>query len=101
MTSPRNARTPFGVGSLLASLAVAAALTACGTKQDVVGPPAAKPFTLMLDFFPNADHAAIYQAISRGDLRRRRPRRPPRGPGGPLPAAQAARRREGRHGDLR
>ncbi len=66
MTSPRNARTPFGVGSLLASLAVAAALTACGTKQDVVGPPAAKPFTLMLDFFPNADHAAIYQAISRG-----------------------------------
>jgi len=28
-----------------------------------------KPFTLMLDFFPNADHAAIYTAIADGNFR--------------------------------
>ena len=31
--------------------------------------PAAKPFTVMLDFFPNADHAALYSAIANGDFR--------------------------------
>ena len=45
------------------------ALSACGTKQDTITTPAAKRFTLMLDFFPNADHAALYAAISHGDFR--------------------------------
>jgi putative hydroxymethylpyrimidine transport system substrate-binding protein len=45
------------------------ALTACGSKKDVIAPGAAKPFTLLLDFFPNADHAAIYAAIAHGDFR--------------------------------
>jgi putative hydroxymethylpyrimidine transport system substrate-binding protein len=45
------------------------ALTGCGTKQDALSAPAAKPFTVMLDFFPNADHAALYSAIARGDFR--------------------------------
>ncbi len=31
--------------------------------------PGVKPFTVMLDFFPNADHAALYSAISGGEFR--------------------------------
>jgi putative hydroxymethylpyrimidine transport system substrate-binding protein len=45
------------------------ALSACGSKQDVLSATKTKPFTLMLDFFPNADHAALYTAIDRGDFR--------------------------------
>jgi putative hydroxymethylpyrimidine transport system substrate-binding protein len=50
-------------------LACALALAGCGTKQDVTSAPAVKPFTVMLDFFPNADHAALYSAIAHGDFR--------------------------------
>jgi putative hydroxymethylpyrimidine transport system substrate-binding protein len=50
-------------------LACALALAACGTKQDTISAPRAKRFTVMLDFFPNADHAALYSAIARGDFR--------------------------------
>jgi putative hydroxymethylpyrimidine transport system substrate-binding protein len=53
----------------LAGIACALALAACGTKQDRVSVPAAKRFTVMLDFFPNADHAALYSAIAHGDFR--------------------------------
>jgi len=49
-------------------LACALALAACGTKQDTISAPRAKRFTVMLDFFPNADHAALYSAIARGDF---------------------------------
>jgi putative hydroxymethylpyrimidine transport system substrate-binding protein len=54
-----------------AAIAVGCALTvsACGSKQDVTSPPAVKPFTVMLDFFPNADHAALYSAIAGGEFR--------------------------------
>jgi putative hydroxymethylpyrimidine transport system substrate-binding protein len=52
-----------------ACLAVAVALSACGAKQDVLAAPATKPFTVILDFFPNADHAALYSAIAHGDFR--------------------------------
>jgi putative hydroxymethylpyrimidine transport system substrate-binding protein len=44
-------------------------LSACGTKQDTITAPAPKHFTVLLDFFPNADHAALYSAIARGDFR--------------------------------
>jgi putative hydroxymethylpyrimidine transport system substrate-binding protein len=56
---------------LLAALALvtALALAGCGTKKDVIAPGATRPFTVMLDFFPNADHAALYSAISHGDFR--------------------------------
>jgi putative hydroxymethylpyrimidine transport system substrate-binding protein len=47
----------------------ALAVSACGSKSDVTSPGAARPFNLMLDFFPNADHAAIYAAIANGDFR--------------------------------
>jgi putative hydroxymethylpyrimidine transport system substrate-binding protein len=55
----------------LALLAAAATLLAgCGTKKETTNPPGAAPLTLMLDFFPNADHAGLYAAQARGDFRR-------------------------------
>jgi putative hydroxymethylpyrimidine transport system substrate-binding protein len=54
-------------------LAVLATLTlvisACGAKQDTVSAARTKPFTVMLDWFPNADHAPLYSAIAGGDFR--------------------------------
>ncbi len=57
--------------ALASVLAVSAALilSACGAKQDVVSTSNTKSFTVMLDWFPNADHAALYSAISHGDFR--------------------------------
>ncbi len=52
--------------ALLLAVALGLALSACGTKQDTLTAPATKPFTVMLDWFPNADHAPIYTAISHG-----------------------------------
>ena len=54
---------------LAACLGCVLCLAACGTKEDVLSAPSAKRFTVMLDWFPNADHAALYSAISRGDFR--------------------------------
>jgi putative hydroxymethylpyrimidine transport system substrate-binding protein len=56
------------VAVLLAGVACVA-LGACGSKQDTLGAASAKPFTVMLDWFPNADHAALYSAIAAGDFR--------------------------------
>jgi putative hydroxymethylpyrimidine transport system substrate-binding protein len=50
-------------------LSVALALSACGAKQDVISTSGTKPFTVMLDWFPNADHAALYSAIAHEDFR--------------------------------
>ena len=49
-------------------LAVAAllVLASCGGVQNTISPGAPRPYTLMLDFFPNADHAPIYEALARG-----------------------------------
>jgi putative hydroxymethylpyrimidine transport system substrate-binding protein len=66
-------RVPFTVrrrivpALLAGSLAVA--LSACGTKQDALSAPSTKSFTVMLDWFPNADHAALYSAIANGNFR--------------------------------
>jgi putative hydroxymethylpyrimidine transport system substrate-binding protein len=57
------------VVSIVAVIACALAISACGTKQDVTSAPALRPFTVMLDWFPNADHAALYSAIAGGDFR--------------------------------
>jgi putative hydroxymethylpyrimidine transport system substrate-binding protein len=54
---------------LLLLLPCLLALAACGSKQDTLSAPATKPFTVMLDFFPNADHAAIYSAMANGDFK--------------------------------
>jgi putative hydroxymethylpyrimidine transport system substrate-binding protein len=57
------------IAAVLLTLATAVALSACGAKQDVTSAANTKPFTVMLDFFPNADHAALYSAIAHGDFR--------------------------------
>jgi len=44
------------------------ALSACGEKKDPTGTPGAEKLSLMLDFFPNADHAGIYEAIGNGEF---------------------------------
>jgi putative hydroxymethylpyrimidine transport system substrate-binding protein len=44
-------------------------MSACGAKQDVVSAAKTKPFAVMLDWFPNADHAALYTAMDRGYFR--------------------------------
>lgn len=57
------------IQTLLALACCALALSACGSKKDVVSARTAKPFTVMLDFFPNADHAPLYEAMARGYFR--------------------------------
>jgi putative hydroxymethylpyrimidine transport system substrate-binding protein len=53
---------------LLAALAALALLvaTGCGEKKDVLEPKGSKNLELLLDFFPNADHAGIYAAQKDG-----------------------------------
>jgi putative hydroxymethylpyrimidine transport system substrate-binding protein len=53
---------------LLAALAVLVLLVAagCGEKKDVLQPKGSKDLELLLDFFPNADHAGIYAAQADG-----------------------------------
>jgi putative hydroxymethylpyrimidine transport system substrate-binding protein len=55
---------------LLVALACAAALllAACGEKDEVLQPTGSKHVELMLDYFPNADHAGIYAAQAGGDF---------------------------------
>jgi putative hydroxymethylpyrimidine transport system substrate-binding protein len=59
------------------------ALAGCGEKVDVLRPSTDRQFQLMLDYFPNADHAPIYDAQARGyfkqaglDLKIRQPADP-------------------------
>ena len=63
---PRRARTLLCAG---ACLGAALCLAACGSKQDTLSAPSAKSYPVMLDFFPNADHAAVYSALAHGDFR--------------------------------
>jgi putative hydroxymethylpyrimidine transport system substrate-binding protein len=53
-----------------AVLVLAAALAGCGEKQENVSGAegSAQHLTLMLDWFPNADHVGIYQALAEGDF---------------------------------
>jgi putative hydroxymethylpyrimidine transport system substrate-binding protein len=58
--------------ALVALLAGVLALTVagCGEKKESVAgsPGSAQGLTLMLDWFPNADHVGIYQALAEGDF---------------------------------
>jgi putative hydroxymethylpyrimidine transport system substrate-binding protein len=55
---------------LLVALALAAAGgTGCGEKKEELGPGEPTRFELLLDFFPNADHAGIYAAQANGHFR--------------------------------
>jgi putative hydroxymethylpyrimidine transport system substrate-binding protein len=64
-------------------LAVLVVLAGCGEKVDVLRPKTDRQFQLMLDYFPNADHAPIYAAQASGafkdaglDLKIRQPADP-------------------------
>jgi putative hydroxymethylpyrimidine transport system substrate-binding protein len=48
------------------ALALLALLAGCGEKEDVLEPTGSKSVELMLDYFPNADHAGIYAAEAGG-----------------------------------
>ena len=54
----------------LIAAVVALALAGCGEKQETVtgSPSSTQQLTLMLDWFPNADHVGIYQALAEGDF---------------------------------
>ncbi|HST56699.1 MAG TPA: ABC transporter substrate-binding protein [Solirubrobacteraceae bacterium] len=64
-TRPVRLRAPLAALAVLCVLA----LGACGQKQDAITTAGVKVFSVMLDFFPNADHAALYSAIAHGDFR--------------------------------
>jgi putative hydroxymethylpyrimidine transport system substrate-binding protein len=49
---------------------LALGLAACGEKKEALAPAHSQPLTLMLDYFPNADHVGIYQALAEGDFSR-------------------------------
>ena len=53
---------------LIVIVAALAALAGCGEKAEPSGdaPARQEPFTVMLDYFPNADHAGIYAAEGAG-----------------------------------
>ena len=50
-------------------LVLVLALAACGEKEDVLEPSGSKGLELMLDYFPNADHAGIYAAQAAGHFK--------------------------------
>jgi putative hydroxymethylpyrimidine transport system substrate-binding protein len=56
------------LATLIAVLALAALAAGCGEKEDVLEPGEPQQLTLMLDYFPNADHAGIYAAQANGDF---------------------------------
>jgi len=51
-------------------LGLAASLAGCGEKKEAVtgSPSSPQQLSLMLDWFPNADHVGIYQALAEGDF---------------------------------
>ncbi len=51
-------------------LAAGITLAACGAKHDVLGAAktSTQPLRMMLDYFPNADHVGLYEALANGDF---------------------------------
>jgi len=69
LTARSAARRPAKLLLALCALAaLSACLSACGSKKDAIAARSAKPFSVVLDFFPNADHAALYAGIAHGDF---------------------------------
>jgi len=55
---------------VVALLATLLTLAACGSKEDRTSPPDRQTLRLVLDFFPNADHAGIYLGRADGTFER-------------------------------
>ncbi len=55
---------------VLPLLLIALALNACGAKQDRLTAATREPLRVMLDFFPNPDHAPLYAARAGGEFAR-------------------------------
>jgi putative hydroxymethylpyrimidine transport system substrate-binding protein len=53
---------------LAAAICVAVVIAGCAEKEDRLEPTGSKSVELMLDYFPNADHAGIYAAQAGGDF---------------------------------
>ncbi len=56
--------------AVLATIAVAALSAGCGERHEVTHANATQSLSLMLDFFPNADHVGLYQALADGEFAR-------------------------------
>jgi len=57
------------LAAVIALVAILSLAAGCGEKKDVLEPKGSKDVDLMLDFFPNADHAGLYAAQAEGDFR--------------------------------
>jgi putative hydroxymethylpyrimidine transport system substrate-binding protein len=57
---------------VLLVLVLVLGVAGCGEKQESVTPSSSRlqNLSLMLDWFPNADHVGIYQALAEGDFKR-------------------------------
>ena len=58
------------VAASLVLVAFVAVAAGCGSKREATAAPTPQPVELVLDFFPNADHAGIYAAQADGEFRR-------------------------------
>jgi putative hydroxymethylpyrimidine transport system substrate-binding protein len=58
------------VKRLVLLAAAAVVLAGCGEKKETTTAATPESLTLMLDFFPNADHAGLYAAQANGDFKR-------------------------------
>src|SRR5207244_817132 len=52
-----------------AAVVAAGAISGCGERKERLGPSKTQQLQLLLDFFPNADHAGIYAAQAKGRFR--------------------------------
>jgi ABC-type nitrate/sulfonate/bicarbonate transport system substrate-binding protein len=65
----RPGRRAWSAQLALGTLCISLALCGCGVKQEVGSSSQPKPFAVMLDAAPNANHAALYSAIAHGEFR--------------------------------
>ena len=91
------------LAALTTAVLAALTLAACGEKTEPAADAGARrlqPFTVVLDYYPNADHAGIYAALQDGEFRAGGAGRQARHALGPVGAAEAAAGRAGRPRDL-
>ncbi len=58
--------------TLVTAATIAIGLASCGEQKDTLtaAPGSAQSLRVMLDWFPNADHVGLYQALADGDFKR-------------------------------